>query len=147
MSFTKKRLRDAMESLLKEQGEVFSKKVYRTVRDTFVAKYGEKAIISGVGALKYRSGRWMIKGICYVIYTSANAEIAIREFLSNDSGDVKKLIVAEIAIDLSKILDLTKKETLKKLGLTIDNLINTPYDMEGNNESLTQAIGYILLMN
>ncbi len=138
MRFNKENLRHAIQSLLKEQYTTLSFKVYRAVRDTLVSDYGEESIISGVGAMKHNSGRWMKKGICYVLYASSNAETAIKEFFSNNEGDNKKLVLAEISVNLDKILDLTKKETVKKLGLTTEDLLK---GWQGKQESLTQAIG------
>lgn len=138
MPLSKDNLRHVIESLGKESHTTLSLKVYRTVRDTLVSEYGEESIISGVGPMKYNSGRWMQKGICYVLYASSNAETAIKEFSSNYEGYNKKLVLAEITATVNKILDLTKKDILKKLGLTTKDLLK-PW--QGKQESLTQTIG------
>lgn len=142
MPFNRKKLKLAIQGLL-ERIEPFSGSAYRVVRQGLVSNYGVEAIISGVGPKRFQGGRWMSKGICYALYASFAAKTAIEEVLYNDEGDNNTFAIAKLDVALDKVLDLTNKEHLKALELSVKDLTECEYSLEGKRESLTQAIGHL----
>lgn len=145
MDVSSQNLSQKIQTLFNEKSYVsMSRIVFRAVRDTLVAEYGEKSIISGVGPMQYFSGRWMKKETCYVLYTSDSVGISIKEFLSHIEGDSKKLVLAKIRVTLNKVIDLTNPQIVKKLGLKMKDFLESEDNWESNSEKLTQKIGRIL---
>lgn len=140
MRFSKKKLSQSFQILTKNT-QPFSGTVYRVVSEGLVATNGIDSIISGRGTKEFQGGRWMLKGICYVLYTSFSMSIAAREVIENTRDDNKNFVLARLHVHLDKILDLTDKDNLKTLNAKKEDLILPSYNLENKKESYTQAIG------
>lgn len=124
--------------------EKFNGLVYRVVAEGLVSNFGLESIIAGRGPKEFQGGRWMAKGICYVLYTSFSANIAIKEIVrklpSNRKGN-ERYIIASLNVQLSQMIDLTNRSNLALLKTTIKDLILPHYSLDSPTESFTQMLG------
>jgi RES domain-containing protein len=107
----------------------FSGFVYRIVTETLRNK-----ILSTEGN-RYYSARYHIAGEAGILYTSLEGTVALKELSRHVSRYAiqEGLVVGRIKVKLQKVLDLTQKANLEKLGVSRENLISIDH-------SITQTI-------
>lgn len=105
-----------------------------------------KEILSGMGAYRFGS-RWNAAGAFPVVYGSTSEQVAVAEAQASDQyyGLVcrKPRLFVCIRFKLAAMLDLSSAETLKKLGISQDDLQLEDWRKTHDEgyESLTQSIG------
>src|SRR5205823_12197235 len=85
---------------------------------------------------RYYPERYHLAGQTGILYTSLSADVAIREIARHAAPATLQggLAVGRIEIRLERILDLTNKANLRRLGLTEEALVSA-------NRELSQAVG------
>lgn len=126
--------------VLSKKTQAFTGIVYRVVHEGLVTNYGVDSIISGRGPKEFQSGRWMTKGICYVLYTSFSIAVAIKEVVRKTQEENDRFVLARLHVSLSRVLDLTNVNNLNLLDLKKEDLISA-YSFDEKKESYTQLIG------
>lgn len=107
----------------------------------------EKDFISGDGAALF-GGRWNPPGIP-ALYGSLDVFTATKESYQNLIGagfknkNIKPRVMAGAAIKAKRLLDLTNSGIRKKLGFSLNELLDEDWKgiQDGGEESWTQAIG------
>lgn len=136
----KLQIKKRIENLV-QNSERFNGLVYRVVLEGLVSNFGLEAIIAGRGPKEFQGGRWMAKGVCYVLYSSFSVNIAIQETVRNLKSNKERYIIASLAVNLTKMIDLTNKANLALMKTTIEKLIIPHYSLDSEAESFTQMIG------
>lgn len=102
-------------------------------------------VLSGEGARRF-GGRWNPPGLA-TLYGSTTDMTALEECKANDryygvQTKGPRLLVA-IEVELNRVLDLTKPEVRRGLGLTLTELTAEDWRklLDAGRESLTQALG------
>jgi len=107
---------------------------------------GSRQILNGEGAFRH-GGRWNAPGSFHIVYGSTEGHVALHESEANDRyfGLItrKARIYVCISLKLSRVLDLTEEDVLKRLDLVPSHLKAEDWRkiQAAGHESLTQAVG------
>jgi RES domain-containing protein len=101
----------------------FDGSAYRVVIDRLREK-----ILSTEGN-RFYPGRYHVIGETGVLYTSLDEEVAVTELARHADRHMlkEKLVAGKIYLRLQNVLDLTQASTLRKLGISKEELLSPEY--------------------
>lgn len=125
--------------------EPFDATIYRAVGYHYA---NQADLVTGIGA-KFHGARWNPPGRFPAVYGSRNPFAALAE-----TGAIQgrfgipfaqrtPLVMVAVAVRLKTVLDLTKGEVRRKLGVSLERMLDTDWEQaqRAGMEALTQAIG------
>jgi len=140
------RYNDLIKALVKHKGELVAPWQGDCWRFQAVTHPTGKEILSGQGSYM-NGGRWNAPKTIKTVYGSSSEEVALKEAKAHDAyyglPTRSPRIFVCVSLKLERVIDLTKLQNLRKLGLILKHLTQEDWRkiQDHGAESLTQAVG------